>query len=97
MSQFTAAFENASASEAFAKQLGAVLSAYLDTMAQSRDSIDRALAAANVPTRADLAALGARVDALSDKIDRALERSTMKSGKKAKKKSKKAKSSARED
>jgi len=97
LSRFTAAFENASASEAFAKQLGVVLSAYLDTMAQSRDSIDRALAASNVPTRADLAALGARVDALADKLDLVLARSTMKSRKKTKKKSKKAKSSARED
>jgi len=95
LSQFTAAFENASASDAFAKQLGVVLSAYLDTMAQSRDSIDRALAAANVPTRADLAALGARVDALSDKLDRVLALSTRKSSKKAKKKSKEAKAAKR--
>jgi hypothetical protein len=95
--QWTAAFENASASEAFAKQLGTVLSSYLDTMALSRDAVDRGLAAANVPTRADLAALSARVDALTTALDAVLAalKATKKSKKNSKKKRKSKKSAAK--
>ena len=97
MPQWTAAFENASSSEAFAKQLGAVLSSYLDTMALSRDAVDRALAAASVPTRADLVALSARVDALTTALDESLAALTVtkKSKKKSKKKRKSKKSAAK--
>lgn len=97
MRAWTAAFENASASEGFAKQLGTVLSSYLDTMALSRDAVERGLAAANVPTRADLAALSARVDALTTALDEVLAAltATKKSAKKSKKKRKSKKSAAK--
>lgn len=98
MRQWTAAFENASASEAFAKQLGATLSTYLDSMALSRDAVERALAAANVPSRADIAALSARVDALTSALDELRAAvAASKSKKSSKKKGKKKKKARKAD
>jgi len=66
-------------------------------MALSRDAVDRALAAANVPTRVDLAALSARVDALTTALDEVLAAltTTKKSKKRSKKKRKTKKTAAR--
>jgi len=63
-------------------------------MALSRDAVDRALAAANVPTRVDLAALSARVDALTTALDEVLVALTTKKSKKRTKKKRKTKKTA---
>jgi len=63
-------------------------------MALSRDAVDRALAAANVPTRVDLAALSARVDALTTALDEVLAALTTKKSKKRTKKKRKTKKTA---
>jgi hypothetical protein len=56
------------ASSAFPEQLASALKTYLNTAALSRENVARYLEAANLPSRADVAALGRRLDDLTDVV-----------------------------
>jgi ABC-type transporter Mla subunit MlaD len=62
-------FERASSTESFSRALAASLEQFLGTAQSTRKQVDRALEVADVPTRADVAALGARIDALTAAVD----------------------------
>ncbi len=62
-------FERASSTESFSKALAASLEQFLGNAQATRQQVDRALEVADVPTRADIAALGARIDALTAAVD----------------------------
>jgi hypothetical protein len=57
-----------SGSSAFPNQLGSALKTYLNTAAQSRENVGKYLEAANLPSRADIAEIGRRLDELTTAI-----------------------------
>ena len=81
------------ASSAFPEQLASALKTYLNTAALSRENVARYLEAANLPSRADVAAIGRRLDDLTDAVQ-ALTDAVVK-GKKKKKKARKSDSKSK--
>ena len=84
-------------SGAFPEQIASALKTYLSTATLSRDNVARYLDAANLPSRADVAALASRVDELTsvvqtliDAVDALHERAKPVKGKKKKKKARKS-------
>jgi hypothetical protein len=84
-------------SSAFPEQIASALKTYLSTATLSRDNVARYLEAANLPSRADIATLGARIDeltgvvqSLADAVESLHERSKRVKGKKKKKKGRKS-------
>lgn len=55
-------------SAAFPSQLASALKTYLNTAAQSRENVAKYLEAANLPSRADVAELGRRMDELTNAV-----------------------------
>ena len=62
-------FERTSSTESFARALAASLEQFLGSAQATRQQVDRALEVADAPSRADIAALGARIDALTSAVD----------------------------
>ncbi len=84
-------------SSAFPDQLASALKTYLTTAALSRENVARYLEAANLPSRADVAALGRRIDdltnvvqSLADAVEALHDRVKPVKGKKKKKKGRKS-------
>jgi hypothetical protein len=75
-------------SSAFPDQLASALKTYLATSALSRDNVARYLEAANLPSRADIATLAARVDELTNVVQSLAD--MLVKGKKKKKKGRKS-------
>ena len=75
-------------SSAFPDQLASALKTYLTTSALSRDNVARYLEAANLPSRADVAALAARIDELTNVVQSLAD--MLVKGKKKKKKGRKS-------
>lgn len=57
-----------SGSSAFPDQIASALKTYLNTATASRENVARYLEAANLPSRADVASLGSRIDELTDVV-----------------------------
>jgi hypothetical protein len=55
-------------SSAFPSQLASALKTYLNTAAQSRENVSKYLETANLPSRADVAEIGRRLDELTTAI-----------------------------
>lgn len=66
--QWSRVFERMTGSSAFPEQLASALKTYLNTVALSRENVARYLEAANLPSRADVAGLGRRIDELTDVV-----------------------------
>lgn len=82
--QWSSLFDRALSSEAVAAEFGKVLAGYLELTRVSRENVEKQLQAANLPTRADIAALAKRIDDLSNRVEeltRALHRPTGKAAK----------------
>lgn len=62
-------FERMTGASAFPQQLASALKTYLDTSALSRENVAKYLEAANLPSRADVAELGRRLDELTSSVD----------------------------
>ena len=84
-------------SSAFPEQIASALKTYLSTAAVTRENVGRYLEAANLPSRADVAALGRRMDeltnvvqSLADAVEALHDRVRPVKGKKKKKKERKS-------
>jgi|GEM_PF-2504708 hypothetical protein len=66
--QWSKIFERMTSSSSFPEQLASALKTYLSSAALTRENVARYLEAANLPSRADIAALGRRLDDLTDLV-----------------------------